>query len=97
MSIPTYTQGTPFISTLRIALLTIWGKWPYRLIQDQNGNLYTAQQLLNNQNPGTKALMHVMVEYAPETGSIVWVTNGVRTATLYNVTNQTRNPAFMVL
>jgi hypothetical protein len=96
-SLPTYVGGNPFISTLRIALLDIWSRWPYRLIEDQNGNLYTAQQLIKNQNPGTRALMAVMVEYDPTLGTIVWVTQGIRTATLYVVTSQTRNPAFMVL
>lgn len=88
MSLPGYVQGTPYISTLRIALLTIWAKWPYRLIEDQNGNFYTARQLLLNPNSGTKALMEVMVEYAPDLGTIVWVSGGVRQATIYTVTQQ---------
>lgn len=96
--VPAYGLGTPYISTLRIALLTIWSKSPYRLIQEAStGNYYTAEQLLNNQNQGTKALMQVMVQYDPVAGTIVWVTQGVRQTLLYTVTSLTRNPMFSVL
>jgi hypothetical protein len=89
---PAYPNGTPGVSTLRIALLNIWAKWPYRLIQDYNGKLYTASELINNPNPGTNALMQKMVNYDPITGTIVWVNQGVRVATLYTVTNLTQTP-----
>ena len=82
---PTYTLGTPFITTLRLALLTVWEKWPHRLIQDNNGKSYTAKQLIDNQNIGTKALMQAMVEYCPELGTITWVSQGVRQGILYQV------------
>lgn len=97
MSLPTYLEGTPYITTLRLALLTIWEKWPYRLIHDQNGNAYTARQLINNQNMGTKALMQVMCEYCPELGTIVWVSGGVRQSVIYTVTQQTQSPMFTYL
>jgi hypothetical protein len=84
-SLPTYLQGTPFICTLRIALLDVWSRWPHRLIEDNNGNFYTAKQLIDNHNMGTKALMQSMVEYCPELGTITWVSQGVRQSVLYQV------------
>ena len=82
---PNYPNGNPFISTLRIALLNVWSRSPHRLIKDNNGNSYTAKQLINNHNLGTYGLMQVMVEYSPELGTITWVYQGKRQGILYQV------------